>query len=899
MALSNFGLGFLISAKDQASAVFNKVRGAMGGLSGQGAQMTQNLDQAWQRIKSVGTAMQAWGSGGVAFLGTAATEANRVNKSMREVASIADKTAFPMSTIKQISMDMALTYGGDLKTHANALYASISAGASSAAEATAVLTAANKFAVGGLTDVDTASRAILGTLNAYTMKFSDAGTVADKFTIAIKLGQTRAEEFAPILGQLAPSAHAAGVSLDEMMASIAVLTVSGLQTTASITGMKMAISNIQKPTADAASEAKRLGIEFNAGALRGKGLAGVLDSVTKSGKYNADSFIKLFGSIEAVNAMQILAAGDGAKFKNAINEMGKSAGAADAAFQTIGVSATELLASAKQVATVIVGDIVAPMFKAFANGVRYLVNAFVSLPKVIQQVIVWGTALGSMFLLAAGAAIALVASVGAFIAAFAAIGWEVLMLAAAEVVTIITTLGSAFAAAGAVVYAFWQAVQKDLGGIGTYLTSVFGQAGNAFSVLQAMFTSGGHLTGKAAEQYLGLGEGVQNAIQSIWQFWENLKAFAAGVSAGFDTALSSMGPAFSSLVQSLQMLGAALGFSASSTESTSTSYDTFAAAGRRLGDGLGAVFGFLVQVLQIVIDVAEGVVEGFYSMGPVFSTVGGAVGLIIDSFGELIGAFESADVAGAKNRSGWQSLGVTIGVVAGAIGYVIAAIAFVISAAVGVIGSAVSGIIGIFSGLVTGISGIFEFLSGLFEGDWPKMWMGLAKVVYGVVSIIVSIVAAMVSAIASLIDSVGKAFGKDLGIKAAVEGGKKDMLKDLSGVLRLPQETTPTNAAPEGAPKPKSVNQPPVGASYSGSFSPQTAPWQGPTMPSPALAMMGAGGGGGNIDALAAKINAPRPISVTSNIKLDVDGQTLADVVDKYSSAGNNRSFGPGETSKG
>ena len=906
MALNNLGLGFLITAKDAASAVFSQVGNAMQGLSGKGAQLTQSLDQAWDRIGQAGQKMHDVGMAGLSFLGRATDASNKFETAIAKISTIANQTEFPVTRLRDIVMSMSQQFGGDLETQAAALYTAIGSGAEKAADAVAVLEASNKLAIGGLVSVDVAMNGLMGTLNAYGMSLTRATEVSDMFFAAVRLGGSDmgVGKLSEGIGRVAPTAAVLKVSIADLTATIAALTASGIKTDEAITGMKAVFDQIIKPTSKAAAEAKRLGIEFNSAALRSKGFERFMMDIINNPKLAADSMELLFGSsTEALNAVNVMAAGGGAKFLDFIKQVRGSAGATDSAFKTLaqtGEFAATVLKSNLQIALVKIGDVLAPILGYMLQIINKLVVAFNNLPAPLRKLLVGGTAIGSILLVVAGTILTTVAAVAALAAAFAAVGWEVILIAAAAVVAVMQYVGAAFVAAAGVAYGFYTAIQKNLGGFGTWFQSVFGQASGALTAFQGLMEGNGKLTGDAATAYLGLGDGVKNAITTIWLYWERLKAFVSGISAGFSTGMDALAPAFQSLVTSLQALGAALGFSKSSAEDNASAYEQFEQVGRTVGQGLATVFGLIVQGVQIVVDVWTGLVSGFKAMGPVIGVLGGAFGLLIDSFGQLLGAFGSADVAGEKNRSGWQTLGAVIGAVGAIFAYVIAAIVYAVSILVGVAGSVVSGIVSIFSGIVSVVMGVWTFLRGLFTGDWPTMWQGLAMVVFGVVQAIVGAVTAMVSSIASIIDSLGKAFGKDLGIKAAVEGAKVDMMRDLGGALGLPPQPS-GRPAPAAAPTPARPTalpaepmQPALAPAAPGGAPPAAPTIPGMGAPSPAMGMFPAAPA-----APAPVVVNPQPVNVTSNIRLEVDGATLAEVVDRHSTSTSNRSFGPSPTSTG
>ena len=94
-----------------------------------------------------------------------------------------------------------------------ASYDVASAGFTDAADATAVLTAASKGAVGGFTDINTVANATTSVLNAYGQSASDAERLVDQFIQTQNDGKIVIAEYAANISKVAPVAAALALSL--------------------------------------------------------------------------------------------------------------------------------------------------------------------------------------------------------------------------------------------------------------------------------------------------------------------------------------------------------------------------------------------------------------------------------------------------------------------------------------------------------------------------------------------------------------------------------------------------------------------------------------------------------------------------------------------------------------
>lgn len=267
---------------------------------------------------------------------TAATaQAMSFERALLEVKTIADESVMPMSKVRGIAMDMASAYGTKPQENAKALYEIISAGVTDSAQAMEVLHASQKLAIGGLTDTKTAVDGLTSILNAFAAQGVKAGDVVDSMFIAIRDGKTTAAELSHAIGMLAPVASAAGLSVQEMLGAVAAMTQQGVKTSTAVDYIRSALSNILKPTKEAKDAAQELGVAFGAPALASKGLANFLqDVVVKSGA-TREQIGKLFGSIEAMNAVFALTSNSGTRFAELLANQEQRAGAAGRAVDTM------------------------------------------------------------------------------------------------------------------------------------------------------------------------------------------------------------------------------------------------------------------------------------------------------------------------------------------------------------------------------------------------------------------------------------------------------------------------------------------------------------------------------------------------------------------------------------
>jgi TP901 family phage tail tape measure protein len=221
-----------------------------------------------------------------------------------------------------------------------------SAGFAETAEITEILKAAQLGATGGFSDLQTVTDATTSVLNAFGLEADKASKIVDGFAQTQADGKIVVDQYAQQIGRIAPIAAGAGVSIDELNAAIATVTATGVPVESTFAGLRQVIASIQKPTSEASKVAEKLGIDFSASALKSKGLSGVLEEIVANGGASAENLSKLFGSVEALTAIQPLLNDELVKFNEALenqsNAQGRAAQDAFTASNTIQGQLTRL-----------------------------------------------------------------------------------------------------------------------------------------------------------------------------------------------------------------------------------------------------------------------------------------------------------------------------------------------------------------------------------------------------------------------------------------------------------------------------------------------------------------------------------------------------------------------------
>lgn len=189
-----------------------------------------------------------------------------------------------------------------------------------------------KAAKAGLTDAETVVDGATSILNAWKDSAGGLDHVLDVMQTAQNEGKTTVGELAAQIGDLTGLAPQLGLSLEDTMAAVAALTKNGVATNKAVTGLKAVLSNVIKPSTEAAKEAKRLGLAFDASALQAKGLSGFLGDVMEKSKGDTEVLAKLFGSVEGLNQVMLLGGAAAEDYGSILLKMSDCAGTMEQAF---------------------------------------------------------------------------------------------------------------------------------------------------------------------------------------------------------------------------------------------------------------------------------------------------------------------------------------------------------------------------------------------------------------------------------------------------------------------------------------------------------------------------------------------------------------------------------------
>ena len=230
-----------------------------------------------------------------------------------------DDTGFFRGDLFRGSIKLSKDFGFALDDVNKAMFNAVSAGVNGG-EAIKFLGEASKLAVAGVTNLKSTTLGLTTVLNAYGMEASEAGKISDILFTTQKFGVTTVEELSKSLGVVVPFAAASGITIEELGAAIATTTRSGLDAAKTVTALRAAISQMQKPAAESRDLFLQYGIPIGAAEMKAVGFTETLSRLNKVYKESPEVIEQMFGNVRGLTAIFSLAGDNADTFNMILNE---------------------------------------------------------------------------------------------------------------------------------------------------------------------------------------------------------------------------------------------------------------------------------------------------------------------------------------------------------------------------------------------------------------------------------------------------------------------------------------------------------------------------------------------------------------------------------------------------
>ncbi len=229
--------------------------------------------------------------------------ARKFEISISEVETIADTVGLSFDALADQARQAAIAIGQPLDVVVEAQYQLLSNQVGNATESLIAFEASQRLALVGVTPLNSAVALITGTLNAYGAAVGGADVLSAKLFKTVELGRVRISEMGDSLGRVTVLASQLGISIDEVLASIATLTIQGVKASDAMTQILNVQLKLIRPT-DALKEAMAsLGFASAEAGIQAFGYQGFLQVLRDTTDGTASSVGELFGRVRATRGV--------------------------------------------------------------------------------------------------------------------------------------------------------------------------------------------------------------------------------------------------------------------------------------------------------------------------------------------------------------------------------------------------------------------------------------------------------------------------------------------------------------------------------------------------------------------------------------------------------------------
>lgn len=408
----------------------NVIGGAAVRLLLDAAQFEAGLKGAQGRMMTLGRGMTRFGGAltkgltvpVVAAAGASVKMAMDYEQAFTRIDALSNTSAENLKKWKGEVLTLATETGKAPAELAEALFFLSSAGldAGQVMEALEASARASATGMGEMTDI---AKLTANVLNVYGKKGMTATKATDTLAAAIKAGSAEPEEFASNMGKLLPIASKAGVSFEELAASMAVMSNAGLDINEGATAMRGLLAALVAPTSLAAETMKDFGISTDEmrRTLSEEGILGALRLLKERTNDNIDAQKKIIPNIRALTGAFNLTEQEAKKVNAIFRDVVGATGDVDEAFKKTEKDSAhkfQVALAELKVAAIKVGQILLPVITDVVKTVGELVKKFSDMsPKAKEfwvKLVLIGAALGPVLGLLGGIVRIAAPVVGAF-----------------------------------------------------------------------------------------------------------------------------------------------------------------------------------------------------------------------------------------------------------------------------------------------------------------------------------------------------------------------------------------------------------------------------------------------------------------------------------------------------
>ncbi|MGM0836047.1 MAG: phage tail tape measure protein [Bacillota bacterium] len=453
VSIISLNIAFTISAIDDFSNTMNNLE--------------KSTQDAFGAIDKIGKGAVIAGAAIATGLGFAVKTSMDFEAQISRVGAIAEATDTELKALRQSALDLGASTSKSAVEVALG-QESLAALGFTANEVISAMPGVISAAEASGADMAQTAEVMASTLNIFAMEASNATKVADILAKTANMSAADITDMQHALKYAGPPAAALGISLEELSASIGIMTNAGLKGENAGVSLRSALLSLLNPSKKNSELMETMGIAVTDAKGNFVGLSGLIENITTSMEGMTDTqkaanLASIVGT-ESVSGMLALMAAGPAEIDKMSESLRNSAGAsaeAAAKMKDNLKGAVEEMSGAFETLMITIGTALTPAIRFLAEQFTRLVNLFNGLPSNVQSTIAIVAALTAVFLLLVGPLLILVAMIPAITTGFAAIATVFGVTAGVLASTIAVVLGviAVIAALGVAFYIAYQKVE--------------------------------------------------------------------------------------------------------------------------------------------------------------------------------------------------------------------------------------------------------------------------------------------------------------------------------------------------------------------------------------------------------------------------------------------------------
>jgi len=221
-----------------------------------------------------------------------------------QTEAIMDDTSLSLGRIREALIATSSEFARPLGETTLAFYQTLQNQVGGAADSMYVFQQAAKLSAANVAPLNDSVNLLTAAIKGWNLNVQEAGHLSGMFFEAIKIGRMEASDLADILGRVGPTARQMGISVEEAMGAVAIMTQQGTKANTAITQLNAVMTALIKPTKDLkAVMQEKWGVENAEQAIaKFGGLMGVLRQLEDLTGGTSNEMAKFTQNVRAIRA---------------------------------------------------------------------------------------------------------------------------------------------------------------------------------------------------------------------------------------------------------------------------------------------------------------------------------------------------------------------------------------------------------------------------------------------------------------------------------------------------------------------------------------------------------------------------------------------------------------------